>query len=219
MGKGMKAAAFVVSSIFVFGAVASAPLHAADNTIVMPMQKSEEGKQAVFKMSMRKLWAEHVIWTRSYIVSTLAGGKDAAEIEFRLLRNQVEIGSAFAPYYGQEAGTKLAELLTQHILIAGEVVKAAKKPASAKFLDADKRWHANSDEIATFLSGANPNWSKDMLLTMFNDHLALTTKQATSRLNKQWAEDIAAFDEVYVQALAMANDLADGVIKQFPEKI
>jgi len=98
-------------------------------------------------------------------------------------------------------------------------VKYAKKPASAKFLDADKRWHANAEEIAGFLSAANPNWSKDMLLTMFNDHLALTTKQATSRLNKQWAADIAAFDEVYVQAMLMADDLAKGVIKQHPEKI
>jgi hypothetical protein len=219
MGKGTKAAAFVVSSIFVFGAVASAPLKAADTTIVMPMQKSEVGKQALFKESMRKLWADHVIWTRSYIVATLARSKDAPEVEFRLLRNQVEIGAAFTPFYGQEAGTKLSELLTQHILIAGEVVKYAKKPTSAKFLDADKRWHDNAADIAAFLSAANPNWSKDMLQTMFNDHLALTTKQATSRLNKQWAADIAAFDEVYVQAMQMSDDLANGVIKQFPEKI
>jgi len=215
----MKAGAFVAASMFAFAAVASTPLNAADNTIVMPMQKSEEGKQALFKMSMRKLWAEHVIWTRSYIVATLAGSKDAHEVEFRLLRNQVEIGALFAPFYGQESGTKLAELLTQHILIAGEVVKLAKKPTSAKFLDADKRWHDNAAEIATFLSAANPNWSKDMLQTMFNDHLALTTKQATSRLKKQWAADIAAFDEVYVQALLMGDDLARGVIKQFPDKI
>lgn len=220
MGKQLKSYACAV--IVALGALAAAPstsFAAETETILLPMQKSDEGKGAAFKMSMRKLWAEHVIWTRASIVATISRGRDASEIESRLLRNQVEIGAAFVPYYGAEAGAKLGGLLKEHILIAGEVIKHSRKPSSDRFIDADKRWHANAEEIAGFLGGLNPNLSKDMLLKMFNDHLALTAKQATSRLDKNWAADVKAFDDVFTDALKMADDLADGVIKQYPEKM
>lgn len=209
----------VIVALGVLAAVPPRGVAAEPDTILLPMQKSDEGKGATFKMSMRKLWAEHVIWTRSSIVATIAGSRDASEIEVRLLRNQEEIGAVFVPYYGPEAGEKLGGLLKEHIVLAREVIKSSRKPSSARFLDADKRWHANAEELAGFLSGLNPNLSKDALLKMFNDHLALTTKQATSRLAKKWADDVKAFDEVFTDGLQMADELADAVIKQYPEKM
>lgn len=168
---------------------------------------------------MRKLWADHVIWTRSYIVAAIAGSPDTAETASRLLRNQAEISAAFVPFYGEEAGAKLGQLLKEHVLIAADVVAALKKDDDAKFQKADKRWHENAVEIASLLNGANPNWSKEAYVAMFNDHLALTTKEASARILKKWSDDISAFDELYARTMLMADDLADGVIKQFPEKI
>jgi hypothetical protein len=217
-----KTAALVVAALIAVVALAGLLLKAnagEGEVVLLPMQMTAEGKDAVFKMSMRKLWVEHVIWTRSYVVATIAGSPDAAEIERRMLRNQEDIAAVFTPFYGPEAGAKLGALLKDHILIAGEVVKAAKKGDDAKFRDADKRWHDNAVEIATFFNGVNPKWSKEEFVLMFNDHLALTTKQTTARLHKNWAEDIAAFDEIYTQMLLMADHLADGIIAQYPEKI
>jgi len=74
-------------------------------------------------------------------------------------------------------------------------------------------------EIAALLNAANPNWSKEAYEAMFNDHRALTTKGATARILKRWSDDISAFDELYARTMVMADDLADGVIRQFPEKI
>src|SRR5207244_5125931 len=78
------------------------------------------------RMAMRKLWEDHITYTRNYIISALGGLEDADEVAKRLLRNQDDIGNAIKPYYGAEAGTKLAGLLRDHITIATEVVKAAK---------------------------------------------------------------------------------------------
>jgi hypothetical protein len=122
------------------------------------------------------------------------------------------------PFYGPEAGTKLTDLLKQHITIAVDVVAAAKANDKTKLTDADKRWHDNATEIATFLSQANPNWQQAMLQDMLNSHLALTTQEATARIQKNWTEDVATFDKVYDQAMEMADGLADGIVKQFPEK-
>jgi nuclear transport factor 2 (NTF2) superfamily protein len=167
---------------------------------------------------MRDLWADHVVWTRAYIVAAVANDPGASSALERLKRNQEELGGAIAPYYGAAAGTRLTALLKEHISIAGELVAAAKAKDDAKVRDADARWHRNAEDIATFLSDANPNWSRADLVRMLNEHLALTTQEATLRLQQNWREDIATFDRIYDQAMAMADALSSGVIRQFPAR-
>jgi len=53
---------------------------------------------------------------------------------------------------------------------------------------------------------------------MLNEHLALTTQEATARLEKNWTADVAAFDKIFDQAMHMADALTDGIVKQFPNK-
>lgn len=169
-----------------------------------------------FQKVMRELWAAHVVWTREYIVSAVASAEDTKDVADRLLRNQQDIGNAIVPYYGNEAGQKLAELLKEHILIAVDVVAAAKVDDKEKLTKSDARWHENAQEIATFLSGANSHWTKKMLTDMLYDHLRLTTQEAVARIKKQWPDDIKTFDAVFNQAMKMADDLSDGIITQFP---
>jgi hypothetical protein len=170
------------------------------------------------KQAMRKLWSEHVIWTREYVVAAVAGTPDAEPVAERLLQNQDDIGNAIVPYYGADAGTQLSGLLRQHILIAVDLVAAAKAGDNIKLADADKRWHDNATDIAAFLSSANPNWPEQDMVDMLNNHLQVTTQEATARLQKDWDADITAFDSIYNQALGMADDLSMGIIRQFPEK-
>jgi len=76
----------------------------------------------------------------------------------RLLRNPADIGNAIKPYYGDSAGNQLTELLREHILIAGEILQAA-KTGDAAALAEQERWYANAHDIAVFLNAANPhNW-------------------------------------------------------------
>ena len=167
---------------------------------------------------MRKLWSDHVFWTRNYIIDAAAGAPSTQVTTTRLLKNQEDIGNAIKPYYGDAAGAKLTGLLKQHILIAADLVAAAKAGDNAKVVDADKRWHANANDIATFLSGANPNWPKGALISMLDKHLALTTNEATATLKGQWSESVSAFDSIFNQILGMADALSDGIVKQFPSK-
>jgi len=168
--------------------------------------------------AMRKLWSDHVVWTRLYIIAAAANDASAPTASARLLRNQEDIGNAIAPYYGSAAGAKLTSLLKQHILIAVDLVSAAKAGDKAKVADADRRWHANANDLATFLSGANPNWPKATVLAMLNRHLALTTEEATARLQGRWTDDAAAFDNIFSQILMMADALSGGIVKQFPAR-
>lgn len=172
-----------------------------------------------FHDAMRKLWEDHVTWTRLYIVSAVAGLPDAPAAAERLLRNQSDIGDAIKPFYGEAAGARVTALLRPHILIAAELVEAAIAGDAARIQDASARWYANSDEIADFLSAANPaNWPREALRAEMRHHLDLTLEEALARLRGDWAADIAAYDTVHEHILGMADLLSSGIIRQFPRK-
>jgi hypothetical protein len=113
----------------------------------------------------------------------------------------------------------LTTLLKQHISIAGELVAAAAAGNTTKATAADKRWHDNAVAIATFLSGANPNWPQATLVDMLNKHLMLTSQEATARIKKNWTQDQMTFDQIFAQAMEMADALSAGIIAQFPTKV
>jgi hypothetical protein len=178
----------------------------------------ESPKAVELREGMRKLWEDHVTWTRNYIISAVADLDDAGKVAERLLKNQDDIGDAIMPYYGNEAGKKLAALLKDHILVAVEVVKAAKAGNSEELTKANMKWYANADDIAAFLSGANPNWPKKAVEEMLHKHLEFTTQEVVSRLKKDWPSDIEAYDKGHMHMLMLADILAKGIVKQYPKR-
>ncbi len=169
--------------------------------------------------AMRRLWIDHVAWTRMYIISAVAGLPDLKPTTERLLQNQVDIGHAVAGFYGAEAGTKLTALLKDHILQAAELVSASKAGDQAKAADAKQRWYRNADDIAAFLAGANPkHWPVATLKSAMKTHLDQTLKEASDRIQGKYDEDIKDYDEIVAHILTMADLLSSGIIGQFPQK-
>ncbi len=176
-------------------------------------------KELDLRLGMRKLWEDHIIWTRVVIMSAVAGLPDTNFAVERLMQNQVDIGDAVKPFYGNDGGKKLTDLLKEHISGAYKVVGAAMAGDKAKLDMENKAWYANADDIAVFLSKANPKyWPEKEMKGHMKDHLDLTENEAAMRIQKKWAEDIKAYDKVHEQILKMADMLSDGLIKQFPEK-
>lgn len=91
-----------------------------------PRTEPESTKGTALHDAMRRLWEDHIIWTRVFIISAAADLPDKAAATDRLLQNQVDIGNAIKPYYGESAGNKLTTLLKEHITTAAEIVAAAK---------------------------------------------------------------------------------------------
>jgi len=204
--------------ILFVAATASTVSYAQPMKSKMPTKMVLTKSSVDLKMTMRKLWEDHITWTRNYIISALSDLKDAGKVAERLLRNQDDIGDTIKPIYGNEAGKKLAALLRDHILIATEVVKAAKMGNNEELTKANKKWYSNADDIAAFLSGANPNWPKQVLTDMLYKHLEYTTGEVVSRLKEDWQADIDFYDKGHVHMLMVADAFTDGIVKQFPNK-
>jgi hypothetical protein len=192
--------------------------HAA-TTMAVTRTPTLSSKAVALRQDMRMLWEDHITWTRLAIISLEGGTPDTEATVARLLKNQVDIGNAVKPFYGKAAGNKLTQLLREHILIAADLIAAAKAGDNAKVGDAQARWTANADEIAALLNSANPrNWPLAAMKAEMHMHLKLTTEEAVAHLQGRWVADVAAYDKVHRHILHMSDLLADGLIKQFPKR-
>ncbi len=176
-------------------------------------------ERAAFRKEMRRLWEDHITWTRLYIVSALADLPDKDATAGRLLQNQTDIGNAVKALYGDGAGNQLTALLRDHILFAADLIARVRTGDTVKSKQATLLWYANADSLAKFLSDANPSqWPYSEMKSMMHDHLRLTTAEVVARLSNDWAGDIGAYEKVHGQILAMADMLSDGLIAQFPAR-
>ncbi|WP_315907188.1 glycosyltransferase [Priestia koreensis] len=175
--------------------------------------------QATFENEFRKLWIEHVLWTSNYITSaTTAGSEDQKQVLARLLKNQEDIGNSVKQVYGDKAGNKLTDLLKEHIILAGKIVDAAKAGKKDLVDQLNKEWYRNADDIASFLSHANPYLKNEDLKKLLYMHLKLVTNDLSASLQKDWEARIQAIDEGVSHIILMADTISMGVVKQFPEK-
>jgi len=196
--------------------------HAAPMTMPMAISVNAgalSSKAVTLRTDMRKLWEDHVTWTRLAIISLESGTPDTEATVARLLRNQADIGNAIKPYYGNAAGNTLTQLLRTHILIAADVIAAAKAGDQQKLADAQARWDANADQIAATLNTVNPHyWKLGAMKAEMHRHLKLTTAEAVARLHGDWNADVVAYDRVVNHILHMSDMLTNGIVEQFPSR-
>ena len=164
----------------------------------------------------RELWVDHVTWTRMVIMGTFESlpGNDAYKA--RLIQNYFDMEDALEPYYGDEA-EEWGELIEEHLLIAVEILDAAKTGNTAALDDAKARWYNNGHEIAEIMAEMNPDfWPVSMGDPMWIEHLDATFDEAVAHLTNDFTGDVEAYDLVVDLAMEMADFMSNGVIQQFP---
>jgi hypothetical protein len=180
-------------------------------------RRAMTARQVRFHDRMRKLWEDHVTWTRLAIVAFVEGSPGFDATAARLMRNQADIGNAIEPFYGRAAGRRLTALLNDHIGIAVELLQAAKAGNGPAVEGAAKRWYANSDDIADFLAAANPrDWPRSTMRAAMRGHLDQTLAEAQHELAGDHAASVAEYDRIHRHILGMADVLSEGIMRSFP---
>lgn len=180
---------------------------------------SDKQSAAEFRADMRQLWEEHIVYTRLFIVSFAGDLPDLEATTERLLANQTDLGDAIKPYYGEEGGAALTELLREHILDAADLLAAATSGDTEGFDAAKVAWYDNANRIALFLNTANPdNWPLEETQHHMTMHLDLTLNEAAHQLGGDYVQSIADYDAVHLAILEMSDYLSQGIIDQFPNQ-
>ncbi len=175
--------------------------------------------QVAFHDQMRKLWEDHVTWTRLAIVTFADNSPGFPATATRLLQNQTDIGNAVAPFYGAAAGQQLSALLHDHITIAVQLLQDARAGDTAAFNAAKTTWYANANHIADFLSAANPRFWPDLTMReAMKEHLDQTLTEAIDELNANYTASVSDYEAIHLHILAMADLLSSGIMHQFRDE-
>jgi hypothetical protein len=209
------AAVLSVSALINIGQPAKSSASTTPTTASVQMDGRQQG---ALHDAMRKLWEQHVLWTRLFIVSDVAGLPDLQATTARLLANQSDIGNAIKPFYGTANGDHLTSLLMQHILQAAQILADAKAGNSTALTQDEQAWYANANQIASFLHSLNPqHWPLPALQAMMKAHLDLTLTEAVDQLQGNFTASVSEFDSVENEILGMADTLSSGIIAQFSQ--
>lgn len=179
----------------------------------------EPSKATELRFAFRDLWTDHIFWVRNVVLETRYKDEAAAKVaEERVVKDAREIADAISPYYGREASDTLYGLLAKHYGAIKEYMNATfagNKMAEETAADMLKK---NADEIATFLSSANPNWPKGTLESALLAHGGHHMTEINEISRKDFSGDAKTWEAMRDHVLVIAGVLSDGIVKQFPDK-
>jgi hypothetical protein len=141
-----------------------------------------------------------------------AGAKVA---EDQVVQDAHDIANAIAPFYGQPAADKLFGLLAAHYGAIKQYMTATYAKKASAQSTAKAALEANADQIATFLSSANPNWPKADLLAALQTHGAHHVMQIDAVNALDFKTEAGAWKDMRGHIYAIADILAQGIEKQF----
>jgi hypothetical protein len=160
-----------------------------------------------------------VFWVRNVVIETLAkNGAARAAAENEVVANAKQIAAAIEPYYGQAASDELFGLLAGHYGAVKQYLEATVAGSAAKQDAALKNLTDNAGEIASFLSGANPNLPLDTLRGLLIAHGGHHIQQIRQLENKQYAQEAQTWQAMKQHMYVIADALAGAIAKQFPAK-
>lgn len=163
----------------------------------------------------RLLWEQHSEWTRASIIAIVFDLPNREPTVNRLLRNPKDFARVFRVFYGQRIADEFDRLLTEHLVLAAQLVEAVLAGNTREAEIINNRWYKNARDIARFLASINPFWSEEEWRTMLFEHLDFVAREATTLINGEYQANVDLYDPLELQALEMADMMSEGIIKQF----
>ncbi len=222
MSSSFSAGSLLAAVLAVAPAHAAGPLshpHHALGAPVIAVAEADTVKVDATKAALRDLWIGHIFWVRNVVVAAIASdalAEPAAEAQ--VVANAKSIAAAIEPFYGAAAKDKLFTLLAGHYGAVKAYLDASIAKDAAKQSDARNKLLANAGEIATFLSGANPNLPKDTVEGLLQAHGGHHITQIQLLMGRDYAGEAKNWREMSQHMYVIADALGGAIAKQFPDK-
>ena len=171
------------------------------------------------KAPLRDLWGRHIFWIRNVVLDNATNNpaaRDAAEKQ--VVANAKQIANTITPFYGEAASAKLFTLLAGHYGAVKEYSEGTIAGSKRQQDAALAHLASHADEIAVFLSGANPNLPKDTVRGLIAAHGAHHVAQITQFQEKDYAHEAETWQVMRQHVNVIADALTTALAKQFPGK-
>ena len=169
--------------------------------------------------AMRELWAGHIFWIRNVVLDNATGNPAARDIaDKEVVANAKQIASTISPFYGEAASDKLFTLLADHyaaIKAYSDATVVGDKPQEDAAL---VHLASNADDIAVFLSEANPYLPKDTVRGLIAAHGAHHVAQIIQLQEHDYRREAQTWRVMRQHVDVIADALTTALAKQFPTK-
>jgi hypothetical protein len=170
-------------------------------------------------VALRDLWLGHIFWVRNVSVAAIDKNDPAIKVaEQQAVANAQAIAASIEPFYGAGAKDSFFKLLAGHYgAVKAYLVAtvAGDAPAQAK---ATQALTSNAEEIATFLSKANPYLPKDAVQGLLLAHGGHHIQQIQQLKDRKYEAEAQTWEEMKKHVYQIADATADALAKQFAEK-
>jgi hypothetical protein len=182
-------------------------------------QPALSAKAAQTGAAVRDLWVGHIFWVRNVVLATFAKNDAAGKAaELQVVANAKAIGASLEPFYGAAAKDALFKLLAGHYgAIKAYLVATASGDASGQ-AKATESVTKNAEEIAAFLSKANPNLAKDDVLGLLQAHGGHHIQQIQELKDAKYEAEAHTWEEMKAHMYVIADALTQALAKQFANK-
>ena len=160
-----------------------------------------------------------MFWVRDVVAARIAGDEPRAKVaEQEVVTNAKAIAAAIEPFYGKAGSEQLFTLLAGHWGAISAYLDAARTNDKGAQSAAEKQLIANANDIAAFLSKANPHLPEPTLRSLLTAHGAHHVQQIQQIQAKRYADEAKTWNAMREHMYVIADALASGIAAQFPEK-
>jgi hypothetical protein len=167
----------------------------------------------------RDLWLGHIFWVRNVSAAAIEKNDSAVKTsEQQAVANARAIAASIEPFYGAAAKEEFFKLLAGHYGAVKAYLVATVAGDAAAQMTATQSLTSNADEIAAFLSKANPYLPKDTLQGLLLAHGGHHIQQIQQLKDRKYEAEAQTWDEMKKHIYQIADATADALAKQFTRK-
>jgi hypothetical protein len=169
--------------------------------------------------SLRELWLGHIFWVRNVSIAVIDRNDLAAKVaEQQAVANAKAIAASIEPFYGAPAKESFFKLLAGHYGAVKAYLVATVSGEPVAQGRATQTITSNAEEIAIFLSKANPYLPKDAVNALLLAHGSHHIQQIQQLKDRQYEAEAQTWEEMKAHVYQIANATADALAKQFAKK-
>jgi hypothetical protein len=169
--------------------------------------------------SLREVWLGHIFWVRNVSIAVIDKNDLAVKAaEQQAVANAKAIAKSIEPFYGSAAEESFFKLLAGHYGAVKAYLVATVAAEAAAQATATQALTSNAEEIAVFLSKANPYLPKDAVQGLLLAHGGHHIQQIQQLKDRQYGAEAKTWEEMKNHVYRIADATADALAKQFAEK-
>ncbi len=168
---------------------------------------------------LRDQWSRHLFLIRNVVLGHATNDLRSRDFaEKAVVANAREIARTFRPFYREAASEQLFTLLAGHYSAVKAYSEATVARNTLQQNIALARFASNAEEIAAFLSGANPHLTKDAVRGLIATHVDHHVAQITKFQERDYAGEEEIWPVMQHHVYVIADALTAALAKQFPAK-